>query len=144
MKKFLTLVAISIASVSFSQLSLSKHDVKLDGKKFIKLSYQQVIDSCNLNQTGLEQFETFGIDLTHAQLAEVDKFMTTCTSVDQIIAKYGAPGIDIASMSNNPNKIRPLSGFYYATEKVDKYSKRPRLTVIYPRYDKLPASYYTK
>ena len=144
MKKFLVLVSISIASVSFGQISLSKHDVKLDGKKFIKLPYQQVIDSCNLNQTGPEQFETFGIDLTIAQLVEVDKFMATCTSVDQIITKYGAPGIDIASMSNNPNKIKPLSGFYYATQKVDKYSKQPRLTVIYPRYDKLPASYYEK
>lgn len=142
MKKFLVLVAISIASVSFGQISLSNHDVKLDGKKFIKLSYQQVIDSCNLNQTGPEQFETFDIELTTLQLAEVDKFMATCTSVDQIIAKYGVPGIDIAIMSNNCNKIKPLSGFYYATQKIDKYSKRPRLTVIYPRYDKLPSCYY--
>ena len=144
MKKILVLIAIGIVTLSYTQVSLSKHDVQLNGAKFVKLTYQQVIDSCNMNQTGQEQFETFDIELTTAQLAEVDKFMATCTSIDQIIGKYGAPGIDIASMSNDRNKIKPLSGFYYATQKVDKYSKRPRLTVIYPRHDRLPASYYVK
>lgn len=130
-------IAIAFFVCVFTTLSFSQesdHTVSLKpSEKFIKLDYSQIIDSVNLNQEGSEQFEFFEIIISENVLSSVDSFMSNCHSIQEVINKYGAVGLDIIVASNS-EKIQPLSGFYY---NVNKSYGKLRLSVLYPRSDKM-------
>jgi len=135
MKTHALLLLLALSPISIFGQVYVNHTVALpDDFHFIKLPYMQVIDSCNMNQQGPEQFETFDIKLKKAELANIDSFMASVRSIDQIIQKYGEPYIDFSVGSNQQAK-RPLSGFYYAVQEKDKYMNCPMLSVIYPRFE---------
>jgi hypothetical protein len=120
------------ATISFSQES--DHSISLiESEEFIKLSYSQIVDSVNLNQSGPEQFEFFEIVIDASVVNSIDSFMKNCRSVQEVINQYGSVGMDIIVASNS-EVIRPISGFYYNVS--DTYGKT-RLSILYPRSDKM-------
>jgi hypothetical protein len=112
----------------------ANHSITLhQSEHFIKLTYSQIVDSVNLNQSGPEQFEFFEIIIDNSVVKSVDYFMSICRSIPEVINQYGEVGMDIVIASNS-NIIRPISGFYYNVS--DTYGKT-RLSILYPRYDKM-------
>jgi hypothetical protein len=132
MKKLAIAFFASISLGAFSQIP--DHSVKLNtGESFTKISYKQIIDSVNLNQTGPEQFEYLEIDLTQEEFNQVDNFMKGCSSIQPIINKFGSPVFDM-TVGSNSNIIRPISGFYYSVENIKRANdSKLRICVIYPR-----------
>jgi hypothetical protein len=126
------LVVIGISLLSFSVNAQFNHDVALPyNKKFVNIGYARVVDSLNMNQDGVTQYELIEFHLDKSAEASVKVFMSAVTNVNQITTKYDNQQVDIV-ISSYTKKIKPLSGFYYGTKIRDN---KLVLVIIYPRTD---------
>lgn len=136
------IVSVLVTTISFSlsaQYPSWKHDIKLDkNQSFKKIPLAQMIDSVNGLQAE-KQFEFFEIELKQYGEYEVDEFMKSCKSIQSIFDKFGKTVVDMAITPLDKDKINTISGFYYSFSKSGgmMHNKRPALTVIYPRSDKM-------
>lgn len=109
-----------LATIVFAFL-LSKSTWAQEVQGYKELSRSQITDSVNLNQTGPEQWIYKEYRIEDERIAKTQELIVSSTTEQNMDSYFGTPVLVISVLSNS-NKIRELSGHYYALWPIENES----------------------
>ncbi len=126
MKNLIIALLLILPVIGFSQSY--DHGVKIDNnEKFVRISHDQMVDTLNINQDDLDQWEYIAMTINKDQVDSLDFIMSNCRSVKDVLNTFGDIQLNISVMSIK-DKVTTISGFYYS------YNKEfDEIEIIYPR-----------